>query len=350
LYVLVICALIALSFVLYLLIKYTPVVSRHFEMQPLFMPLRVAPVETGESVEFLTEDRLRLSGSYLRARTRTQAGMIVYCHEYRGDRWSVHPYIDHLRDRGYDLFAFDFRNHGASDHEVGYDPMQWTSDREVRDLRAALDYLRQRPDRDPAGFGVFGVSRGGTTALLGAALEPDVWGVVTDGAFPTRGTMHRYIVRWAEIYVTSPVVRAMVPEWVYMMVAASARRQTERRLKCLFPSVEAAAAALSPRPWLMIHGERDEYISPQIARGLFRCGRKSNELWLVPGARHNRCRQADPAAHAARIVEFLGRIAPRRPAPARATVVAAAAEIPSDFAPRLAPAEPETVVASTMSG
>ena len=43
--------------------------------------------------------------------------------------------------------------------------MHWASDREVRDLRAALAYLRTRPDRDPAGFGLFGVSRGGTTAL-----------------------------------------------------------------------------------------------------------------------------------------------------------------------------------------
>ena len=32
-------------------------------------------------------------------------------------------------------------------------------------------YLRSRPDRDPAGFGLFGVSRGGTTALLVAADE-----------------------------------------------------------------------------------------------------------------------------------------------------------------------------------
>ncbi len=43
--------------------------------------------------------------------------------------------------------------------------MQWTTDHEVRDLRAALAYLRTRPDHDPAGFGLFGVSRGGTTAL-----------------------------------------------------------------------------------------------------------------------------------------------------------------------------------------
>ena len=119
--------------------------------------------------------------------------MIVYCHEYLSDRWSFHPYLDHLRDLGFDIFTFDFRNHGESESEPGYAPMQWTSDREVRDLRAALAYLRSRPDRDPAGFGLFGVSRGGTTGLLVAPAERDVWGVITDGAFPTQGTMVAYI-------------------------------------------------------------------------------------------------------------------------------------------------------------
>jgi uncharacterized protein len=349
LYWLLVPLLIWAAGVLYLLIKYTPVISRHFQMQPLFIPLRVRPVEKGESVEFMTDDGLRLSGSYLRGRTEEQAGLIVYCHEYHGDRWSVHPYIDHLRDLGFDLFTFDFRNHGASDHEPGYDPMQWTSDREVRDLRAAIKYLRQRPDRDPAGFGLFGVSRGGTTALLGAALEPDVWGVITDGAFPTRGTMLPYIIRWAEIYVRSKFLRNLVPECVFAMLAVSAQRQTERRLNCRFPSVEAAAARLSPRPWLMIHGEKDEYISPAIARGLFKCGRKSNELWLVPEAKHNRCLQSDPAAHAARIVEFLERIAPRRFVPAQTTLVAADAPVQSEFAAGLAPAQLPREVASSVS-
>jgi pimeloyl-ACP methyl ester carboxylesterase len=341
--------LLGAACVLYLLVKYGPIVSRHFQMQPPFMPLRVAPLAPSESVEFATEDGLRLSGSFLRARTEEQAGLIVYCHEYHGDRWSVIPYIDHLRDLGFDLFTFDFRNHGASDHETGYDPMQWSSDREVCDLRAALQYLRQRPDRDPAGFGLFGVSRGGTTALLAAALEYDVWGVMSDGAFPTRGTLLPYIMRWTEIYVSNRYLRAMIPKWFYGMLAASAQRRAEQRLNCRFPSVESAAARLSPRPWLMIHGERDEYIPPAIARKLFNCGGKSNELWLVPEARHNRCREADPAAHAARIADFLGRIAPRRPVPSATPAVAGSPQLAGEFTATIAAAEAPRTVASSIA-
>ncbi len=347
---LLLSALAAAVSILYLIIKYTPVVSRHFQAQPPFMPLRVRPRELGEAVDFMTDDGLRLSGSYLRARTQQQSGLVVYCHEYLSDRWSFQPYIDHLRDLGYDLFTFDFRNHGTSDPEPGYDPMQWTSDREVRDLRAALRYLRTRPDHDPAGFGLFGVSRGGTTALLAGAVEDDVWGVVTDGAFPTRGTMISYIVRWAEIYVESPLIRSVIPMWVYGAISWTARRHAERVLSCRFPSVEGAAARLAPRPWLLIHGERDSYISPDIARTLYECGENPRELWLVPDAKHNGCRESDPVRYAARILSFLERFAPRRPVPIEAEVIGAHAELPSDFAATLEPAKLTREVASPVSG
>jgi pimeloyl-ACP methyl ester carboxylesterase len=338
------------AFVLYLAIKYTPVIRRIFQTQPPFLPLRLTAAESGETIDITVSDGLRLRGSFFRSRAREQAGMIVYCHEYLSDRWSYHPYVDRLRDLGFDVFAFDFRNHGASEHEPGYTPMQWTTDREVRDLRAVLAELRSLPDHDPAGFGLFGVSRGGTTALVAAAVEPDVWGVVTDGAFPTRGTMVTYIIRWAEIYVKSELLRRLVPTWVYVILANIARRQTERRLNCRFPNVEAAASRLGPRPWLMIHGQCDSYISPEIARGLYNYGRKFKELWLVPKARHNRCLETDPEGYSARVVSFLDRFAPRRPiltptssAPARDTVS-------GDFAIPLAAAELTREIASPISG
>jgi pimeloyl-ACP methyl ester carboxylesterase len=334
---LIVPSLIGALVVLYVVAKYAPLISRHFEAQPPFMPLRISPLDQGEAVDFLTDDGVRLSGSYLRARTELQSGLIVFCHEYLSDRWSFHPYADHLRDRGFNLFAFDFRNHGASDSEPSYDPMQWASDREVNDLRAALGYLRTRPDHDAAGFGLFGISRGGTTALLAAAVESDVWGVVTDGAFPTRGTMIPYIIRWAEIYVKSQFLRSLIPGWLFGILSWSARRQAERRLNCRFPSVEAAAARIAPRPWLLIHGERDAFISSEIARGLFKHGKNPRELWMVPEARHNACRESDPAAYDARLVDFLERFAPRRPQPVGLPQSSGLADLPRDLSGQLAP-------------
>lgn len=304
---------ILVAVVAYLRIKYAPIIRQKFEEPPMFLPLRVSPLERGEPVAFAAADGLPLAGSYFRARTAGRAGVMVYCHEFLSDRWSYRPYIDHLRDLGFDVFTFDFRNHGESGSEPGYDPMHWASDREVRDLRAALAYLRTRSDRDPAGYGLFGVSRGGTTALLVTPEEPDVWGVVTDGAFPTIGTMMAYILRWAELYIRTQVIRDAIPRWLYRILARSGRRRSERGRGCRFPDLEKAVGRLAPRPWLAIHGDRDTYISPEIVAELFEHGDGPRELWLVPEAKHNRCREREPEAYAGRLLDFVDRYAPRRP-------------------------------------
>jgi len=301
------------GFVIFAVFRYCPVISRIFVERPVLLPLRVTPEDVGEPVSFLTEDGLVLAGSYLRARTPSRAGVLVYCHEFLSDRWSFAPYLDALRDRGFDVFSFDFRNHGESPSEPSYEPIQYASNHEVRDLKGALAYLRSRPDHDPAGFGLFGVSRGGAAALLVAAAEADVWGVATDGAFPTRGTMTAYIIRWAEIYVRCKPFLAVIPRFVYSFLGDVARNQSQRRLNCVYPSVERAAARLSPRPWLQIHGRRDAYIGVDIAQALFACAREPKEQWLVADAKHNRCRELEPEAYARRLAAFVDRYAPRRP-------------------------------------
>ncbi len=304
-----------MGFVVYATFRYGPVISRNFEVRPLFLPLKLTPEDLGEAVSFPTADGLELKGSYFKARTPSRVGVLVYCHEYLSDRWSYAPYLDNLRDRGFDVFSFDFRNHGESPLDPTYTPMQYASDREVDDLGSALEYLRSRPDRDVAGYGLFGVSRGGSTALLVGSRDPDVWGVVTDGAFSTHGTLTAYIIRWSEIYVSRAWLLAMLPRFVYSFLGDVGRRQSQRRLNCVFPKVERAVARLAPRPWLQIHGDRDVYIGTDIAQDLFAWAREPKEQWLVAGAKHNRCREIAPEAYARRLASFVDRYAPRRPLP-----------------------------------
>ncbi|WP_233578524.1 alpha/beta hydrolase [Tautonia sociabilis] len=299
------------GFVAYVLIRYTPVIGRIFEEKPVFFPLRVDPAPDGEEVAFKTSDGLELVGTYFPCRTAERLGVIVFCHEFLGNRWSALPYADYLRDEGFDLFSFDFRNHGNSDSEDGYEPFQWVCGRETRDLRAALNYLRSRPDRDPAGFGLFGVSRGGGTAICVAADEPDVWAVAADGAFPTRGTMLAYIIRWAEIYVGRWFIWRYMPIAMFAFVGWVGRLRSQWRLKRVFPDIERAASRLSPRPLFMVHGQKDAYINQDIARALFDSARPPKSFWLVPGAKHNRCRELCPEEYRDRITAFFRQAAPR---------------------------------------
>ncbi len=50
----------------------------------------------------------------------------------------------------------------------------------------------------------------------------------------------------------------------------------------------------------MIHGQRDTYIGPEIAQSSVRSWQDPKELWLVPDAKHNRCRETAPGRLRAR--------------------------------------------------
>lgn len=303
------------AFVVYAAVRYAPIVGRIFEEKPLFLPLRLTPIEGGEEARFRTNDGMDLVGTYLKATTRSRIGVIVFCHEYLSDRWSFQPYAGPLRGLGYDIFTFDFRSHGKSQSDPNYRPLQWVTDHEVNDLRAALAYLQTRPDCDPAGVGLFGISRGGGTALVVAARDPQVWGVISDGAFPTRGTMLAYITRWAEIYVSNPYLWTWMPGWVFRYIAHVGRVGSERRLNTKYPDVEKAVSRLAPRPWFMIHGLKDAYIVPKIAEDLFSRARHPKLSWFVPKAKHNRCRESAPQEYAERVIGFLRNFSPRRELP-----------------------------------
>jgi pimeloyl-ACP methyl ester carboxylesterase len=128
--------------------------------------------------------------------------------------------------------------------------------------------------------------------------------------------MISYIHRWAEIYVSNPHFWKVMPGWFFEIVSWAGRIRTQWRLGRKFLDVERAAAHIAPRPLLMIHGEKDNYIGPSIARALFAQAREPKELWIVPKAKHNRCRVVDPAGYRERVEGFFRRYAPRRPTPA----------------------------------
>lgn len=323
---------------LYIWLRYSAIIARIFTETPVFAPLRNTPEPADEEVRITTPDGFQLAGSYFRAKTPQRLGVIVFCTEYLGDRWAALAYAEGLREAGFDLFSFDFRNHGDSQSDPSYEPLQWVSDLEVTDLQAVLGYLRSRPDADPAGVALFGISRGGGTALAVSREDRTVWALATDGAFPTHGTMLSYILRWAEIYVRSHHFWKCMPTFIFSFAAWAGRITTERQRGRSYPKLERAARHLGPRPWLLIHGEKDVYISPQIALGLFAHADEPKESWIVPQAKHNRCREIDPNTYRDRLVEFFTRFAPRQapPSPPRAdstVAVETTVTIPEDAEP-----------------
>jgi len=297
--------LVMAALYLYLRWKYVGFLVRIFQERPLFVVPRGQPTDDADPVAFAAADGLTLRGCYLRTPV-ARKGVILFGLEYGSDRWACRHYCEPLVAAGYDVFAYEPRNQGDSDKDAAYEPLQWVTDKDVADMRAAVKYLLARPDADPAGIGVFGISKGGSTAFLAAQAEPAVRCVVTDGAYATYTTIVPYMRRWISIYSDRVKFQRALPTWFYGLVGMTGVKRVARNRGVNYPSVEKAVGKLR-RPLLMIHGDGDTYIKPEMARVLFGLAKGAKELWVVPKAKHNQALTVAGDEYPRRVVAFFDR-------------------------------------------
>jgi dipeptidyl aminopeptidase/acylaminoacyl peptidase len=290
----------------YLRFRYWPAVARVFEERPLFVIPRGEPLPGAEEVRFPTTDGLRLHGCYLRGQG-ARRGVVLFGLEYGSTCWSCRGYVEPLLAAGFDVFAYEPRNQGASDALPGYEPLQWVTQFDLDDARAALAHLKGRPDADPRGVGLFGVSKGAGAGLLAAAEDPYVRCVLTDGAFAAYTTLVPYMRQWFCIYYNRPYAQQIIPDWFLGGIGLAAMRIVGRRRGCRFLHLEGALRRLAGRPLLMIHGQADSYIKTDMARALFARAAEPKELWVVPGARHNQALHAAGDEYRRRVRAFFER-------------------------------------------
>src|ERR1700731_2066980 len=99
---------------------------------------------------------------------------IVVIHEYWGLNEFVKGKADNFAKQGYVALGVDlYRGKVASDPDTAHQLMRGLpEDRALRDLKAAVAYLRTRPDVDPARIGAIGWCMGGGWSLNLAIAEP----------------------------------------------------------------------------------------------------------------------------------------------------------------------------------
>jgi alpha-beta hydrolase superfamily lysophospholipase len=270
----------------YIFRTYMPYLYRIFQEKPLFIVPHGQPVPAAEEVILTSTHGLELHGCYLKAPGQRK-GVILFGLEYGSNCWSCQQYCDFLRDSGYDIFAFETRGQGTSRAHDGYEPLQWVTTFEVEDFRAALTYLKGRPDADPRGVGFFGLSKGGSAGLFLAAEDDYVRCCAVDGIFSTYTTMVPYMKKWVAIFAHRPWVVEILPTWYFRYAAYRGLQDVERERRCAFPHLEKAIRRIAPRPLFMIHGSADNYIKPEMAKILYQRAGRPKEFWLVDGAKHN---------------------------------------------------------------
>ena len=301
------CALVVLGFLLNLFARVACVrqTSSWFGPGPWLPNRWREPLEDAEFVEFPAADGTKLRGSYLAHTAWRREGVIAFCHELNGDRWSALPYIEDLRRRGFDVFTFDFRNQGSSSRAPDYAPVPWVTTFELADLTGAIDYLYSRHDADSAGIGVIGVSRGASTAIGVAAHDPRIRALVIDGACPTGQLRLRKgfdatrqcmpAPRWLLALLRPPLV--VFDAWVRMVLG--------RWRNCRFVNVDRCARQVR-QPALIVHGESDQLVPVAVARWLSRAIPGNAKVWIVPGAGHGTAVDVDCCKYQRQVGDFFG--------------------------------------------
>ncbi|MGL4420378.1 MAG: alpha/beta hydrolase [Gemmataceae bacterium] len=297
---------VVLASYLYYRWRHLDKIIRIFEEKPLFIIPRGLPVPGAEEIRLPLIDGRQLHGCYLHTTAPIRRGVILFGLEFGSNRWACVPYTEKLRAAGYDVFACETRNQGDSDKDPTYEPLQWVTDRDLADFRAAVRYLLRRTDAHPDGIGVFGISKGGSLALLVAAEEPRIRAVATDGAFATYTTVVPFMRRFVAIYFKNRQrIRAMIPDWFYGLLGSAAIRQVEKKRDVKFVSVERAIRKLR-QALFMIHGGGDNYITPEMAQSLCGDAKKAapKELWIIPKAKHNQAILIAGIEYHDRVVSF----------------------------------------------
>jgi len=253
------------------------------------LPVTVSPEVLSlpsETVHFRATDGLLLEG--WKISTQPDHPWLILCHGVGANRADLLDIATGLHAAGFNVLLFDFRAHGASAGRVT--SFGW---REQRDLEGALAFLGQQPDVPARPYGVYGISMGGSVALMVASRDERLAAVVADSPYPSlEDTLGRHLT------LLYPLPR--VP-FLWFVLA------TYRLRFGVWPrdvSPQKSAAKLSPRAVLLIHGADDLRMPVAGTERMFAEAAEPKELWVIDGAHHLEGYSIDPQAYRDRLIKF----------------------------------------------
>ncbi len=172
---------------------------------------------------------------------------------------------------GFVTLIFNFR--GAGPAQGNLDMLGWT-----RDLKAAIDYLTSLEEVDKSCLCLLGSSAGAAVSVYVAANDLRISSVVTlacpaEFSFLTDKQRARATI---DHFRSIGVIRdkdfpPSLDEWLDGFNTVSPLRCIDR---------------ISPRPILLIHGDKDDLVPVEHAHRLYEKAGEPKELVIIPGAGH----------------------------------------------------------------
>lgn len=253
-------------------------------------PLYAWPDQFGlpyENVVFKAADKVQLRGWFITAPEESDKTVILM-HGWGMNRSDILKNTCFLRDLGFNLFYFDFRalgESGGKTSSIGY--------LELKDIAAAISFLRETRPQFCAKIGLYGLSMGGMVAICEAAHNPEIACVVAEASYYS---FRRVVSRWAWVHRRVPYFPLMP------LVLHYIRKQLGVNPERFSPKYNIPKIA--PRPVFLIHGRYDNLVPAAQAKLLYKRAGDPKEIWLVPGAKHNKCAEVGGYEYKQRVADF----------------------------------------------
>jgi fermentation-respiration switch protein FrsA (DUF1100 family) len=251
------------------------------------------------SVEFPTSGLATLRGWLVPGADGARLG-VVTAHGRGADRHDFLRQLPIFHDLGLPTLLFDYREHGTSDGTARGMSMGY---REAEDISVAVRYLKETTGVERVV--VVGGSLGGSSAILAAAQDQTIDGVVAESPFASIAWfVHDDVTR---MVAHRPMLRPLfsLPWWPDLVVAVSALRQGVGHGQ----SPADIVHKIAPRPLLLMHGTGDVTVDPAHSKLLHARAGDPKELWIAEGAEHVRIFDRYPDEYRARVSAFLQSIA-----------------------------------------
>ena len=229
-----------------------------------------APVE---DVSFTTEDGLELQGWYVPSRNR--AAVIAFPGR-KGPQGQARMLVRH----GYGVLLFDRRGEGESEGDPN--AVGWNGD---RDIKAAIAWLRRRPDVDPERIGGIGRSVGGELMLETAAETDELKAVVSEGAGIR--SVREASLQWDA-----------VPIWAGITAATAVFSDDSPP-----PSLNDLVDRISPRAVFFIYAKNGQG-GENLSQDFYESAREPKAVWEVPEGGHVGGLEAMPREYEQRVIGF----------------------------------------------
>jgi uncharacterized protein len=229
-----------------------------------------------EDISFRTSDGLTLKGWFVPS---TNGATVIVS----PGRTRAQDHARMLIDHGYGVLLFDRRGTGDSDGEPnGYG---WDGQ---RDIHAAVQFLQQRDDVDPARIGGIGLSVGGELMLQAAAESEGLSAVVSEGA-GIRSVREARGLGLVDNLFAMPILFATT-----VSTAVFTNAMPPTALQDLVPSIDV--------PVFFIYAS-DGQGGEMLSKDYYDAANGTKELWAVDGS-HVRGIEAEPEEYERRVVAF----------------------------------------------